>query len=189
MSNLACKRLFFLVAVLLTATTILPASFAQTPLGAPADPLAKGHTLSPLTMPTLSPGEIELVKLDGEFSDAVAKGGGKAFASWFAEDGITLQNGKPPVRGRAAIAATAVWDPKDYQFTWYAEGARMSPSGDSGFTWGHYTAIAKDKNGQPISLSGRNITVWTKVAGQWKVALDASADDVPAGDCCVVPKP
>jgi ketosteroid isomerase-like protein len=39
-------------------------------------------------------------------------------------------------------------------------------------------------------LSGRYITVWKKVKGEWKVALDASADDVPAaGDCCVLPKP
>jgi ketosteroid isomerase-like protein len=152
-------------------------------------PLSKGPALNPLTMPTLSPGELELVKLESEFSDDVAKGGGKAFASWFAEDGVTLQNGKPPVMGRTAIAATAVWDPKDYQLTWYAEGAQMAPGSESGFTWGHYTSVAKDKNGQPITLSGRTITVWKKVKGQWKVALDASAEDVPATDCCTLPKP
>jgi ketosteroid isomerase-like protein len=153
------------------------------------DPLGKGPTLNPLTMPTLSPGELELVKLEGDFSDAVAKGGGKAFASWFAEDGVTLQNGKPPVRGRTSIAASAVWDPKDYQLTWYAEGAQMNLGGESGFTWGHYTSIAKDKNGQPVTLSGRTITVWKKVHGEWKVALDASAEDIPATDCCTLPKP
>jgi ketosteroid isomerase-like protein len=187
-----------LLNTLLSATTLLlPAlALAQTPaqlpsLNAPsADPLSKGPTISPLTMPTLSQGELELVKLEGDFSDAVAKGGGKVFASWFAEDGITLSNGKPPVRGREAIAAVANWDPKDYQLTWYAEGAQMGPNSLSGFTWGHYTATSRDKNGQPIALSGRYITVWKKVKGEWKVALDASADDVPAaGDCCALPKP
>jgi ketosteroid isomerase-like protein len=180
--------------LLLNLSLLLPAAMlaqsSSTLPGIGADPLGRGPTLSPLTMPTLSPGEIELVKLEGEFSDSVVAGGGKAFASWFAEDGVTLQNGKPPVRGRAAIAASAVWDPKDYQLTWYAEGAQMAPGGKSGFTWGHYTATAKDRNGQPLVLSGRNITVWKKVAGQWKVALEASADDVPnAGDCCALPKP
>jgi ketosteroid isomerase-like protein len=182
--------------LLLAATLLLPAAiYGQTGSPTPSvDPLApqstKGLTLNPLTMPSLSPGEIELVKLEGEFSDAVAKGGGKAFASWFAEDGITLQNGKPPIRGRAAIEANAVWDPKDYQLTWYAEGAQMGPDGRSGFTWGHYDATSKDKQGQPITTSGRYITVWKKVAGAWKVALDASADDAPAvGDCCALPKP
>ncbi len=183
--------------LLSAATLLLPAlALAQSPAQLPglnppsADPLSKGPTISPLTMPTLSQGELELVKLEGDFSDAVAKGGGKVFASWFAEDGITLSNGKPPVRGRDAIAAVANWDPKDYQLTWYAEGAQMGPNSLSGFTWGHYTATSRDKNGQPIALSGRYITVWKKVKGEWKVALDASADDVPAsGDCCALPKP
>jgi ketosteroid isomerase-like protein len=182
----------------LVAATLLLAPFAaaQSPTQLPginppsADPLSKSPTLSPLTMPTITPGELELIKLEGEFSDDVAKGGGKAFASWFADDGITLSNGKPPVRGRDAIAAVATWNPVDYQLTWYAEGAQMGPNSLSGFTWGHYTSTAKDKNGQPVSLSGRYITVWKKVKGQWKVALDASADDVPAaGDCCALPKP
>jgi ketosteroid isomerase-like protein len=171
-------------------------ALAQTPGGAPvpsvnaADPLAKGLTLSPLTMPNLSPGELELVKLEGEFSDSVAKGGGKAFASWFADDGVTLQNGKAPVRGHAAIAAGAVWDPKDYQLTWYAEGAQMGPGETSGFTFGHYTSTARDSHGQPVALGGRYITFWKKVNGAWKVALEASAEDVPAGgDCCALPKP
>jgi ketosteroid isomerase-like protein len=189
MKSLACKLLLLVV--------LMPcAAFAQQPSGMPlplgngADPLGQGPTLSPLTMPNLSPGELELIKLEGEFSDSVAKGGGKAFASWFAEDAVTLQNGKPPVRGHVAIAAGAVWDPKDYQLTWYAEGAQMAPGGMSGFTWGHYTSTAKDSNGQPVSLGGRYITFWKKVNGAWKVAMEASADDVPAsGDCCALPKP
>jgi ketosteroid isomerase-like protein len=141
-------------------------------------------------MPTLSPGVIELVKLEGEFSDAVSKGGGKAFASWFADDGVTLNNGKPAILGRTAIAANANWDPKVYQLSWYAEGAQMGPSSDTGFTWGHYDATTSDKDGRPSTLSGRYITFWKKVNGKWKVALDASANDAPAGsDCCTLPKP
>jgi ketosteroid isomerase-like protein len=181
------------LAILLISTALLPSllwaqSLPKTPSN-PADPLGQVLSLSPLTMPTLSPGELELVKLEGEFADSVAKGGGKAFASWFAEDAVTLQNGKAPVRGHAAIAAAAVWDPKEYQLTWYAEGAQMGPEGTTGFTWGHYTSTAKDGNGQPVVLGGRYITFWKKVSGAWKVAMEASADDVPAGDCCALPKP
>jgi ketosteroid isomerase-like protein len=157
----------------------------------PADPLAPQRpTLSPLTMPTLSAGQLELVKLEGEFCDDVARRGGAAFASWFADDGVTLQNGKPPVSGRTAITAGAKWNPKDYQLTWYAEGAQMGPSNDTGFTWGHYDATTFDAGGHPKTSAGRYITFWKKVAGQWKVALDASADEAPIGaECCVVPKP
>ncbi len=155
-----------------------------------ADPLAPAHHLEPLSATPLTPGQLELIKLEGQFADSVAKGGGKAFASWFADDAVTLNNGKPAVLGHTAIAAAAVWDPKVYQLTWYAEGAQMGPSGDTGFTWGHYDAHSKDQHGQQVTLSGRYITFWKKVGGAWKVALDASSDDAPpAGDCCKLPTP
>ena len=76
------------------------------------------------------------------------EGGGKAFATWFAEDAVTLNNGKPAVLGRGAIAAQANWDPTQYQLTWLLQGARMGPSNDMGFTWGHYEGRSIDHNGQ-----------------------------------------
>lgn len=146
---------------------------------------------SPIAQPTLSPGVILLMELEGRFAKAVAEGGGKTFASWFADDAVTLSNGKPAVLGRAAIAAQAQWSPKDYQLTWTPQGAQMGPSNDMGFTWGHYEGTSKDKNGQPTVITGRYFTVWKKLPdGTWKVALDASADEPPAaGECCVLPKP
>jgi ketosteroid isomerase-like protein len=167
------------------AQTSLPLATGQ------AEPLNKPQIISPLTQPTLSPGVIQLMELEGRFAQDVAKGGGKAFSSWFAEDAVTLNNGKPAVLGQRAIAANALWDPKTYQLTWVPQGAQMGPSGDTGFTWGHYDARALDKNGQPVTSSGRYITFWKKVAdGSWKVALDASANDAPLeGDCCALPKP
>ena len=157
------------------------------------DPLANpsSQIASPLTEPTLSPGVILLMELEGRFEKAVEAGGGKAFASWFADDAVTLSNGKPAVLGHAAIAAQAQWDPKTYQLTWTPEGAQMGPSNDMGFTWGHYDGRSKDKNGQPVVVSGRYLTVWKKLPnGTWKVALDASADaPPPLGECCTLPKP
>jgi ketosteroid isomerase-like protein len=146
---------------------------------------------SPIAQPTLSPGVILLMELEGRFAKAVAEGGGKAFASWFADDAVTLNNGKPAVLGRAAIAAQAQWSPKDYQLTWTPQGAQMGPSNDMGFTWGHYEGTSRDKNRQPVVITGRYFTVWKKLPdGTWKVALDASANEPPAtGECCVLPKP
>ena len=164
---------------------------AQTP-AASLDGLGqKPVIVSPITQPNLSPGVIMLMELEGRFAQAVAEGGGKAFASWFADDALTLNNGQPAVTGRAAIAAKAQWDPKVYQLTWVPEGAQMGPSNDMGFTWGHYEGRSKDQNGNPVVLSGRFITVWKKMSdGTWKVALDASANEPPEkGECCVVPKP
>jgi ketosteroid isomerase-like protein len=146
---------------------------------------------NPLTQPTLTPGVLLLLELEGRFSQAVAAGGGKAFGSWFADDAVTLNNGRPAVLGHSAIAAQAQWDPKAYQLTWVPQGAQMGPSNDMGFTWGHYEGRSKDKSGEPVVITGRYFTVWKKLPdGSWKVALDASANEPPAaGECCVLPKP
>ncbi len=162
----------------------MPPPTAANPATAPAvaPPTIPGKspfTYTPLHVPPLSPGVLELLKLEGQFSADVAAGGGKAFSSWFADDGVTLNNGQPAVLGRSAIAAIANWDPATYKLSWYAEGAQMGPSNDSGFTWGHYDATSTGKDGKSITTTGRYITFWKKVHGQWKVALDASANEPP----------
>jgi ketosteroid isomerase-like protein len=165
------------------------ASLTARPFDALTQP-ANGTT-NPLAQPMLTPGALVLLELEGRFSQAVATGGGKVFANWFSEDAVTLNNGKPAVLGRTAIAAQAQWDPKDYQLSWVPEGAQMGPSNDMGFTWGRYEGHSKDKNGEPIVISGRYFTVWKKRPdGNWKVAMDASAEGPAApGTCCVLPKP
>jgi ketosteroid isomerase-like protein len=139
-----------------------------------------------LTQPTLSPGTLFLFNLESKFASDVAAGGGNAFASWFAEDGITLANGKAPVVGRQAIAAQAVWSAKDYQLTWTPQGGQLS--GDMGFTFGHYEGRSKDAQGYPVVTTGRYFTVWKKQSnGDWKVELDASQDG--PDDCCTLKNP
>ena len=162
----------------------IPPASAVSPSSNPAvAPPANGSkppfTYTPMKMPTLSPGVLELLKLEGQFSSAVSTGGGKAFSSWFADDGVTLNNGQPAVRGHSAIASIANWDPATYKLSWYAEGAQMGPSNDTGFTWGHYDATTVDKDGKSTTTTGRYITFWKKVKGEWKVALDASANEPP----------
>jgi ketosteroid isomerase-like protein len=191
MLHRATLPLFFFV---LTASSLVAQTNPGTSPAAPGfDALAQnsGIISNPLTQPTLSPGALLLMELEGRFAKSVAIGGGKAFASWFADDAVTLNNGKPAVHGRTAIAAQANWDPKIYQLTWQPQGAQMGPSNDMGFTWGHYEGHTKDKNGQPVVISGRYFTVWKKLPdGTWKVAMDASAEEPPAvGECCALPKP
>jgi len=152
---------------------------------APATAPAPTHVFIPMKPVELSPGVLELLKLEGQFSQAVYDGGGKAFATWFADDGVTLNNGQPAVLGRSAITAIANWDPATYKLSWYAQGAQMGPSNDTGFTWGHYDATTIAKDGKSTTTTGRYITVWKKVKGEWKVALDASANEPPTNGALV----
>ena len=90
-------------------TTVSPSTNpAINPPGATGKP---AFTYTPLHTTPLSPGVLELLKLEGQFSSAVSEGGGKAFSSWFADDGVTLNNGQPAVLGRSAISSIANWDP------------------------------------------------------------------------------
>ncbi len=176
---IACLLFASLLGAALRAAAQLPLNPTQSQ---PAQP-------NVLTSPAATVGTQFLYQLEARFSADVAKGGGKAFAGWFAPDGVTLANGKAAVMGQAAIAARATWTPQQYQLTWTTEGARLDSGGDSGFTWGTYTGIAHDPEGHTSRTTGRYLTVWSRQPdGQWKVELDASNDAPPeVPDCCRVP--
>jgi ketosteroid isomerase-like protein len=144
---------------------------------------------NPLVDPTMNPGKTLLFDLEARFAKDVAERGGPAFADWFAEDGVLLGNGTAPVVGRVAIAKSTTWSARDYQLTWTPTDAVMGPSGDIGYTWSHYEGRSKDASGNPVTTSGRFITIWRRQRdGSWKVVLDAGANEpAAAGDCCKLP--
>ena len=153
------------------------------------EPGTQSQTPNPLADSTVKPGKMILYDLEARFAKDVLARGGAGFASWFADDGVALGNGAAPLIGKVAIAKSANWSPKDYQLIWTPTDAMMGPSGDMGYTWGHFEGHSKDANGNPVVTSGRYITMWRKEPdGDWKVVLDAGANDAPAaGDCCKLP--
>ena len=176
-------RTVYSAVLLLSAVICCAASPAQI-LDPPAPKPSSSQSPNPLRDPGVTPGIQFLYELESKFAADTAKGGGAAFAAWFAPDAVTLANGKPPVVGHDAIAAGATWTPENYQLTWTPEGARMGTSGDMGFTWGHYEGVSKDAEGNATKATGRYMTVWKKQPdGTWKVELDAS-NDGPKADCC-----
>jgi ketosteroid isomerase-like protein len=179
-------RNFFSSLILIAGLAGMGSSAACAQLLEPVTPL---QTPNPLTDSTVKPGKMQLYDLEARFAKDVEERGGAGFASWFADDGVALGNGVAPLIGKVAIAKSANWSPKDYQLTWTPTDAMMGPSGDIGYTWGHFEGRSKDANGNPVLTSGRYITVWRKGSdGNWKVALDAGANEPPAaGDCCKLP--
>lgn len=146
-------------------------------------------TPNPLMDPTAKPGKVLLFDLEARFAKDTRERGGAGFASWFADDGVALGNGQPPVIGRVAIEKSANWTPQAYQLTWTPTDAQMGPSGDMGYTWGHFEGRSKDASGNPVLTSGRYMTIWRKQPdGSWRVVLDAGANEpAAAGDCCKLP--
>ena len=131
-----------------------------------------------------------LLGLEARFAKDVAARGGAGFASWFAEDGVLLGNGVAPVVGKDGIAKSANWLPGNYRLTWTVVDARIGPSGDIGYTWSHYDGKSKDAAGNPVTTTGRFMTIWRhETDGSWKVVLNAGANDAAeGGDCCSLKK-
>lgn len=145
---------------------------------------------NPLTDAPLSPGKAMLFDLEARFARDVRAKGGAGFAAWFADDGVTLGNGAAPVVGKIAITKNANWLPENYELTWTPTEGAMGPSGDMGYTWGHFEGHAKNADGQTTAtITGRYLTIWRRSPdGQWKVVLDAGANEpVAAADCCKLP--
>ena len=174
----------WVVGVVLAAGLAAPGAWGQLPL-----PGGDTAAPNPLVDTTVNPGKMLLFDLEAKFARDVLARGGAAFADWFAEDGVALGNGEQPAIGRVAIMKSANWSPQAYQLTWTPTDAMMGPSGDMGYTWGHFEGHSKDANGNPVTTSGRYITLWRKQKdGSWKVVLDAGAKEpAGAGDCCKLP--
>lgn len=174
-------------------TAVLALFLLLTGMASPAfgqlEPNSQSASPNPLVDTTVKPGKMLLFELEARFAKDVAQRGGAAFADWFAEDGVALGNGVAPVVGRVAIVKSATWTPQSYQLTWTPTDAVMGPSADVGYTWGHFEGHSKDAAGNPVTTSGRYITIWRKQPdGKWKVALDAGANEpAAAGDCCKLP--
>jgi ketosteroid isomerase-like protein len=173
------------IGMLMAGLGVAAAAFGQLPVPG-------GMTSSapnPLSDPTMNPGKLLLFELEARFAKDVLEHGGAAFADWFAADAVELGNGAAPVVGKVAIVKSATWLAKDYQLTWTPTDAMMGPSGDMGYTWGHYEGHSMDANGNPVTTSGRYMTIWRRQPdGNWKVVMDAGANEpVSGGDCCKLP--
>lgn len=164
-------------------------AFGYTARAQMLEPTPPSAIPNPLADPTMKPGKAFLFDLEARFAGDVATRGGAGFAAWFADDGVALGNGKPPLVGKVAIEQGANWTPQNYQLTWTPTDGLMGPSGDMGYTWGHFEGHSKDANGNPVTTTGRYMTIWRRDKdGAWKVVLDAGANE-PAGtgDCCKLP--
>ena len=179
------KRL--VCAFVLAGALAVPRAFGQL-LEPPSTPSTSPN---PLSDPTMNPGKAVLYDLEAKFAKDVLEKGGAGFAEWFAEDGVALGNGAAPLIGSVAIAKSANWSPKVYQLTWTPTAAVMGPSGDMGYTWGHFEGHSKDAQGNPVTTKGRYMTIWRRnTDGKWQVVLDAGANEpVGAGECCKLPGP
>jgi ketosteroid isomerase-like protein len=123
------------------------------------------------TQPKSTEGPDLLVQLEADFAKAVAEHGRAAFVTYFADDGVELEDGGG-IATRDAISKEPAW-PEGTSLTWTPVKADMSASGDLGYTYGNYVFKSKDKEGKPVTYYGKYTSIWKKQKdGLWKVVVD-----------------
>jgi ketosteroid isomerase-like protein len=140
-----------------TIVILLIAALLSTPSMAADKKPAKGAAL--------------LFQLEAEFAQAVARDGHAAFLTYFAVDGVELENGGG-ITTKEDMRKEPAW-PEGTSLTWTPVKADMAASGDLGYTYGNYIFKAKNKDGQIIPHYGKYMSVWKKQKdGSWKVVVD-----------------
>lgn len=120
---------------------------------------------------TISKGSDLLVKLEAEFAKDVAAHGQQAFVTWFADDGVELEQGGG-IATREDIRKREPW-PEGTSLSWSPVHAEMASSGDLGFTYGSYIFRSRDKDGKIVVSYGKYMSLWRKQKdGSWKVIAD-----------------
>jgi len=116
-----------------------------------------------------------LAKLDDDWAAAAAKRDVDRVASFYAEDAIAYPPNEPMAVGRAA--AKKVWasyfaDPT-FKISWKTTHARVSKSGELGFTAGTYEDSFKGPDGKVVTEQGKYVCTWMKQKdGSWKAIHD-----------------
>jgi ketosteroid isomerase-like protein len=124
------------------------------------------------------PGTDLLFQLEAEFAHAVAEHGQAAFVTYFAEDGVELENGGG-ITTKEDMRKEPAW-PEGTSLTWTPVKADMAASGDLGYTYGNYVFTAKNKEGKSVPTYGKYMSVWKKQKdGSWKVVVDMGNSSPP----------
>lgn len=95
----------------------------------------------------------------------------------FLEDAVTMFDDEIH-RGRAAIQASMEEEfasAPDSTITWSTDRVAVAASGDLAYELGSWT-FDPDGDGEAPATRGEYVTVWTKVDGVWRCAVDAGAE-------------
>lgn len=133
--------------------------------------LASSFALTSFAREKTPEGADLLRKLEAAFAKSVSERGHDAFVSYFAEDGVELEDGGG-IKTKDDMQKEGPW-PSDLSLTWAPVKAEMAASGDLGYTYGNYELKSRDKDGKVVTRNGKYTSIWKRQKdGSWKVVLD-----------------
>jgi uncharacterized protein (TIGR02246 family) len=131
--------------------------------------------------PDLTAEDKAIREADAKWLKAAQSRDARAEAAVFASDGVAYREHVDPLVGPAAFES---WSAKQYAenpkqtSTWSTEAIQITAAGDIAVQTGQYhlTGVGPKGDGED---SGRFVTVWKKVDGEWKVAHDIGSTTMP----------
>lgn len=131
--------------------------------------------------PGNDPGKMkqQIIQADKAMSELAAKDGFNSSLLAYADNNIVkLDDGRFPIIGRTAFAASFNKDNDVKTISWNPVNAEVAGSGELGYTWGNWKFNAKD-----TVFYGNYFTVWKKQpGGNWKVLLDGGNNTPKPGN-------
>lgn len=120
-----------------------------------------------------------LIQAEADFESARAEKGLEGWLSFFAEDTADFPSGGAITFTKAAMRErlNKSWNP-NITLKWQPVKADVAASGDLGYTVGTWQISGKNRKGDPVSMTGKYMTVWKRQAdGTWKVVADMGNAD------------
>lgn len=116
----------------------------------------------------------QLLALDGRWSnDAIHEGFAKSSLKYAADNAIEMSQNAMPLVGIAAIRANAEGKTEPFSMHWYPIRAKVSSSGDLGYTYGGWEMMTRGVAGDDTLIFGVYCTVWERQPdGSWKYLID-----------------
>ncbi len=120
-------------------------------------------------------------ELDKRWVRAFAAGDVGAVVDMYASDGMVMAPNAPPGKEKAGLTAAytdMMRKENNLSLTFEPTQITVAAAGDMAHDIGTYR-LSMDTPGGRINDNGKYITLWKKVAGQWKVAADMFNTDLP----------
>jgi uncharacterized protein (TIGR02246 family) len=106
--------------------------------------------------------------------DASRAGDTDKVLSLMTDDVVFLTPGHPPMRGKAAFAASLA-SLKSFDIQGRSEIEDIEIVGDWAWMWTRLTVTMTPKNGgPPVERAGNTLSILNRRAGAWKIARDAN---------------
>lgn len=122
----------------------------------------------------------EIAKVADAYAAAMLAGDASAAASLYAEDGVEMPPGKPPIRGRAAIEGYYRGLFAGCKFSEFVlTHTELRAAGDVGWAAGTSRSTLVPGGAAPVQDAGKYLVVLKHADGRWKVMYSIYNSDRP----------